>query len=145
MLHNVFLRILGLVALFALAPTAASASDIFDKVNGDELDHAAIVSDEELAGMRGGFLDINGVLIDFNFLSRVQVGLEVQNNLNIGSSNIEALQMQGILTPQIIQNADNDTLITIQQALDLNIVNAGQLNLLSQTNQLGYQQSIDAH
>lgn len=146
--RRILIRITGLLALvLALSPASAFASGLPLGDDQETFDYANQVSDEELAGMRGGFIDINGVLLDFNFLSRVQVGLDVMNNVSVDTNNLaiaamSATQIQDLIQPNIIQNMDNDTLISIQQALNLNIVNIDQLNQIAQLGQHSFQQGM---
>jgi hypothetical protein len=142
--HNILaIAFLALLAVFA--PSPASASNPFD--NGeDTFANSTPVSDKDLAGMRGGFLDINGVLIDFNFFSNVEVGMNTISNINIDAATLAQIAqsanvVQEVLQPSIIQNMDNNTLISIQQAINLSILNPEQFNALSQVAQLSYIQA----
>jgi hypothetical protein len=134
------------LATLAFSATAHASALKADK--GEQpFNNADMVSDQELSTMRGGFMDINGVLIDMSFLSRVQVGLDVQTNVNVNTNNLanaaqSATQIQQLLQPNIITNVDPNTLISIQQALNINVLNPNQLAAIQSLHQLGFQQML---
>ncbi len=139
------LALVGLLASLCANPASAGP---FDTAESETFANSQPVSDQDLSDMRGGgFIDINGVLIDINFLTRVQVGLDMLQNVNINASDLtnavsSATQLQDLIQPQIIQNMDNDTLISIQQALSVDIANIQQISTLAQVNQLGLQRTL---
>jgi hypothetical protein len=131
-----------------IAPQSANAKAFGDEMGGETFDSAATVSDTELSTMRGGFLSVNGLLINFNFFSNVQVGIDTISNVSINTENLAqaaltANQIQDLLQPHVIQNMDDNVLISVQQLLDLNIINVGILNQAAQLEQLQYQQVIN--
>jgi hypothetical protein len=131
----------------AITPSAARAGGL-DDMSGETFENSATVDDAELSDMRGGFINVNGLLIGFNFFSNVQVGLDTLQNVSVNTENLAqaaltASQIQALLQPQIIQNLDDNVLISIQQALSVDIINAGILNQASQLEQLQYIQGIN--
>jgi hypothetical protein len=139
-----FLTALALLA--GALPLTAMAEDF--GTNSDEtFDNSKIVSDAELATMRGGFVDINGMLIDFSFLSRVQVGMSMLEDVTVDTASLAiaaqaASNIQDLIQPQIIQNMDNNTLIAIQQTLNVAIIGSELLNQLAQMQQSSHQQTM---
>ncbi|MFO0389528.1 MAG: hypothetical protein ACK502_07415 [Alphaproteobacteria bacterium] len=143
-------------AIFALAisvitnvfiTSSAQAGDL-DEMSGETFGNSAAVDDAELAEMRGGFINVNGMLIGFNFYSNVQVGLDTLQNVSVNTENLAqaaltASQIQELLQPQIIQNLDDNMLISIQQSLSVDIINSAIMNQSAQVEQLQYLQGMN--
>src|SRR5438045_3706716 len=107
-----------------------------------EFTDAQVVSDKDLSTMRGGFIDINGEIMDFDFYSRTMVNGVVTNTTYISSEELAMAAANGtlndIIPPTIIQNnLDNANINTIT-SLNGNIVGAaaaaGALALTNQSN-----------
>ena len=124
-----------------LGSASARADSAFE---GEEFNENALVADEELATLRGGFIGINGVLIDFSFINRVSINNVVQNSVSVSTAsalvaeNIGALQALG--APNIIQNTQNDAVINVHNQIDMQVTGAMALaSRNAQFNQMAYQ------
>ncbi len=142
-----FLTLLALIGLSSVFSSSAHAAGLSDAA-GETFGNSEVVGDEELSKMRGGFINVNGLLIGFNFYSNVQVGLDTMQNISVNTESLAqaaltASQIQDLLQPQIIQNMDDNLLISIQQSLSVDIVNAALLNQAAQLDQLQYQQALN--
>ncbi len=142
-----------LSCLFAFAlPVLAQAHSLPAAPEENPFAHSEQVSDQELDTMRGGFLNMRNVMIDFSFLSRVQVRNEANNINDIqellfssdtfrqAQSNMQAqqqlqdqaqqaslqeqIQNAASLQPIIVQNTLSDTIITMRQVLDVTVTGA---------------------
>ena len=108
-----------------LAPVMARAENPFDAT--EDFSNSETIADQELERNRGGFIDINGMLISFSFtgLATVngqlvsQIQLDLANIINAANNN-----PGGFLQPTIIQNVDNNALIAVQQTLNLQVEGA---------------------
>lgn len=148
MKNAMLIRSLAALALIflALIPGRSYASAL--DADQDFAD-SQVVSDNELSTQRGGYIDINGVLLDFNYLARLDV-----NGTNISAVNVDTTDLinaaaannQNFLQPTVVQNVDNNALIAMQQQLNLTISGAN----IAATNQTmaqiaAFQNVLGAH
>lgn len=87
----------GAHAAWSAAPHSRPATKHVGAV--DEFDEAALVSNEELSGMRGGFVTSNGLILD--------LGLATQTIVN------GTIVEQTELSPEALRNVDPQTLRTL--------------------------------
>jgi hypothetical protein len=105
----------------------------------EKFDEVASVDDADLATMRGGFMNINGVLFDFSFLTRISVNNAIRNEITFDSATQNLVQKVGQVTslnqalqPIIIQNQLSEQLI--QATTNLNLTVQGAVNAALQHN-----------
>lgn len=138
----------------------ALAGEVFG--NEESFDAASAVSDEELAGMRGGFLTAGGLFIDFAINTRTLVDGVLQNELAINTQNIQntssgdlhqliTVSQDGINKQalndiinntsllNVLQNSRNNTVIQTISTLDITASNLGALENGRLTNGLDFQ------
>lgn len=104
-------------SVFLLTPQSALAGlPTAPEQPGEDFTYATPVADNELDGMRGGFLNINGMLVSFSFLTRVSVNEQLQQELMISSDMLEriigAVNSTVPNVPTIQKTADTASLST---------------------------------
>jgi hypothetical protein len=136
-------------AIVCFLPDAAFARDSLKGDASNDFAHSEIVPDKELAKQRGGFININGMLIDFNYVAQIAVNGNVVQDVNIDMSGVIAAAIadqENFMQPAIIQNVDNNTLIALQQTLNLNISGGMAVaNSQAQINQAAFNGVIALH
>lgn len=126
---KMMIRMLALsMGLTAYAAPAVAAADALPADYPPVLAEAHMVDDGELADIRGGFLNVNGMMIDFSFMSRVEINGDVAKAASFSAADLGAIasgaSMQNIIPPTVIQNADNNASIALQQVLNMNVTGA---------------------
>ena len=114
------------------APAFAKGIKAVHAIAGDasaEFGDSALVGDKDLEKMRGGF-SIGGVNIQFSYNSIATINGNVQSNVSLNSTDLQnaianGTTLPGVGQPVVIQNVSNNTLITLQQQLNLTVANAG--------------------
>ena len=121
-----------------------------DDASGDFSD-SPTVSDKDLSKMRGGFINLNGMLIDISYTAVASVNGNVISNVSLNTNDIaQAVQnggtLQSVLPPTVIQNVNNTAIIAMQQQLSLNISGAAaQAAAQEQIHQLTFQNTLAFH
>lgn len=130
-------RILLCLAMMAL-PAAAKAES-FPGVSDESFENSTLVEDAELAEVRGKFLSLNGVMINFALTSRIEMlnmvdSIHQISDYYISSQQIAQAQANPaliptlVMPPTILQNAESNVQFNIMRQLDIQ-VNGGLQNI----------------
>ena len=108
---------------------------------------SAVPFSAEAKALGGGFLNVNGLLLDVNLVSRVQVGLAELSNFTVNTDNLTqvaltASQISSFVQAQIIQNDLDGQLISAYQNLTVTVANTATLDTIAQAGQLQVQQTL---
>lgn len=132
-----------IAALLASVCLPASARDVFSENTGDSFGNSKPVDDSQLSEMRGGFVSIGGLTIDFALTTKVLVDGQVESDFSINSDNLDGIissDLQRIVqigagntnaaleelrsNPSVltvIQNSENDRVIQTLNQLDITV------------------------
>ena len=107
--------LLALLATTIMGSTGAHAFDSSDEFSsaGDTFANSAEVSDDELATMRGGFISMNGLTIDFALSTRTIIDGVTQSDILISSNNIDDLTTESL--KQIVQVGEGNNVEALNQ------------------------------
>ena len=107
---NVSFRRTALLAALIIS-AATPAAQARGMAGQDSFSRSEALSDNELAGLRGGFISVGGLTIDFALNTRVLVDGVTQSSFTINSSSLDDLlpeNLQRIVT--VGQNNTNEAL-----------------------------------
>jgi hypothetical protein len=119
-----------LLAMCIAMPSLAFARGALEDDAAADFADSDTVQDKDLATMRGGF-SYGGMDINFSYNSVVALNGNLQNSVSITSEDIQnainngSANIPSIPATSVVQNVDNNTLISIQQQLNLTVTNAG--------------------
>lgn len=97
----------------ALASPAALALDELD----EDIFGVAPVEDEALAEMRGGFITVGGLQIDFALKSRTVINGQEMNNFILESANLDAISQANL--QRVIEVGENNTFESIDKLMEI--------------------------
>lgn len=140
---------LVIAVLLSMVPSLAFAHALNTSAADDFADSEE-VTDKDLSKMRGGFIDINGMLINITYSSVVALNGNVQSQTNLNTDQLVQAannnNTQNIIPPTIIQNIDNNVVVQLQQQLDMTVTGASmQAGVNAAANQANFANSLAFH
>jgi hypothetical protein len=107
---------------------AARIVDSFEE--GESFSKNSRIADTELDEKRGGFMNINGMLVNFAFNGVATINGNIVSQIQVDMAGVISAangNPSNFLQPTVIQNVDNNALIAVQQTLNIQVSNAQQV------------------
>jgi len=108
-------------------PSLAFARNQLQPEASEDFVELSQVSDKELSAMRGGFIDIHGMMIDFSFISRITIDGNLQSSIAVTTADLIQAALNRSMPNGNLHSAVATTTAPVQTAANQDATNNGNL------------------